>query len=88
MLTKIVTVLFMLAILGSLASGLIFLIKDNGSTERTVKALTLRIGLSVFLFLLLMVGVFTGVIKPHGIYPNPPASSVPQATPNSNTATE
>lgn len=84
MLTKIMIVLFMLAILGSLASGLIFLIKDNGSTERTVKALTLRIGLSVFLFLLLMVGVFTGVIKPHGIYPNPPAASVQHNTPPAN----
>ena len=88
MLTKIIIVLFMLAILGSLASGLIFMIKDNGSTERTVRALTLRIGLSVFLFLLLMVGIYTGVIKPHGIYPDPPVSSVPHnGTPeNSNPA--
>lgn len=82
MLTKILIVLVLLAILGSLASGLIFLIKDNGSTERTVKALTVRIGLSVFLFLMLMVGIFTGVIKPHGINPNLPPPNLPESTPN------
>lgn len=82
MLTKILIVLVLLAILGSLASGLIFLIKDNGSTERTVKALTVRIGLSVFLFLMLMLGIFTGVIKPHGINPHAPPSNLPNSTPN------
>jgi hypothetical protein len=75
MLPKIFIVLILLAILGSLASGLIFLIKDNGNSTRTAKALTVRIGLSVFLFLMLMLGIYTGVIQPHGIYPNAPASS-------------
>lgn len=86
MLTKILIVLVLLAILGSLASGLIFLIKDNGSTERTVKALTVRIGLSVFLFLMLMVGIFTGVIKPHGIYPTAPAMQPSASTPDNSPA--
>ena len=86
MLTKILIVLVLLAILGSLASGLIFLIKDNGSTERTVKALTVRIGLSVFLFLMLMVGIFTGVIKPHGIYPTAPAMQPSDSTPDNSPA--
>lgn len=88
MLTKILIVLVLLAILGSLASGLIFLIKDNGSTERTVKALTVRIGLSVFLFLMLMLGIFTGVIKPHGINPHMPASNTANSVPPANSAAE
>ena len=75
MLTKIFIIATLLAILGSLASGLIYLIKDNGRSTRTAKALTVRIGLSVFLFLMLMLGIFTGVIKPHGIYPTAPASA-------------
>ena len=75
MLPKIFIVLTLLVILGSLASGLIFLIKDNGTSTRTAKALTVRIGLSVLLFLMLMLGIFTGVIKPHGIYPNAPANT-------------
>lgn len=67
MLPKLFAVLMLVAILGSLASGLIFLIKDNGQSTRTAKALTWRIGLSVFLFLVLMLGIYTGVIQPHGI---------------------
>lgn len=88
MLTKILIVLVLLAILGSLASGLIFLIKDNGGTERTVKALTVRIGLSVFLFLMLMLGIFTGVIKPHGINPHAPSANAANSVPPTNSATQ
>ncbi|RRQ23096.1 twin transmembrane helix small protein [Thiohalobacter thiocyanaticus] len=73
MLPKLFIVLVLLVILGSLASGLIFLIKDKGDSDRTVKALTWRIGLSVTLFLLLMLGYATGVLQPHGVYPHPPA---------------
>ncbi len=69
MLIKTFIVLVLLAIIGSLASGLIFLVKDNGQSERTVKALTFRIVLSVSLFALLMLGIFTGIIEPHGIRP-------------------
>lgn len=86
MLTKIFIVLVLLAILASLASGLIFMIKDHGQSERTVKALTLRIGLSVFLFAMLMLGIFTGVIKPHGIYPSAPAPHAPPGNAESRTA--
>lgn len=74
MLAKIVVVLILVAILVSLGSALIYLIKDNGQSTRTAKALTVRIGLSLFLFLMLMLGVYTGVIKPHGIYPIPQQS--------------
>ncbi|MFN2308289.1 MAG: twin transmembrane helix small protein [Gammaproteobacteria bacterium] len=81
MLINIFIVLVLLAILGSLASGLIFLVRDNGQSDRTVKALTVRIGLSVLLFLILMLGIYTGVIKPHGIYPNAPASQGQVAPP-------
>ena len=69
MLIKTLIVLVLFAIIGSLASGLIFLVKDNGQSDRTVKALTFRIVLSVSLFALLMLGIFTGYIEPHGIQP-------------------
>ena len=52
----------LLAIVGSLFSGLFFLYQDRGSGERTVRALTLRIGLSLTLFILLLVGFRTGLI--------------------------
>ncbi|HPR07527.1 MAG TPA: twin transmembrane helix small protein [Denitromonas sp.] len=59
---RIVVVLFLVAILISLGSALTFLLRDNGKGPRVVRALTLRVGLSIGLFLLLMVGFATGII--------------------------
>lgn len=67
---KIIVVAFMLAILASLASALFAMVRDRGSSHRTVKALTLRVALSVGLFVLLLIGFATGLITPHGIYPH------------------
>lgn len=73
MLIKVLIVITLLAIVVSLGSGMLFLVKDKGQGNRTVRALTIRIALSVSLFALLMLGIFTGHIKPHGIYPSGPA---------------
>lgn len=64
---KIIIILLFLAALGSLASAMVFLVKDKGETNRTAKALTYRIGISVFIFILLIVAYFAGYIEPHGI---------------------
>jgi hypothetical protein len=69
MVTKIFIVLALFAILISLGSAMLYLVKDKGQSNRTVKALSVRIALSVALFALLMLGVATGFITPHGIYP-------------------
>ncbi len=66
MLVKILIIVMLLLIGGSLFSALYYLMKGETS-ERTVKALTWRIGLSLALFLLVMLGYFTGVIG----QPNP-----------------
>lgn len=71
MLFKSIVVVLLLAILASLASGLVFLIRDKGESERTVRSLTIRIGLSIALFVLLIIGFATGLIQPHGITPAP-----------------
>jgi hypothetical protein len=52
----------MFFILASLASAMYYLIKDKGHGTRAVKSLTLRIGLSVLLFALLMLGTYFGFI--------------------------
>jgi hypothetical protein len=49
-----------------------FLINDKGESDRTVKSLTIRITLSIALFLMLIIGYFTGMIQPHGISPEAP----------------
>lgn len=61
MFTVLVLVMF-LAILGSLFSGLFFLYRERGNSTRTVKALTLRIGLSIALFLMLMLSFRFGLV--------------------------
>jgi hypothetical protein len=69
MLIKSLIVLVLIAILVSLFSGMFFLVKDNGQSKRTVKALTIRIALSIILFILIMLAFATGLIQPHGIFP-------------------
>ena len=59
---KIVVILFVLLILASLGSALFFLITDRGQSKRIVTALTLRVGLSVALFLVLMAGHYFGLV--------------------------
>ena len=79
MFIKILILTLLALILLSLTSGLFFLIRDKGRSERTVKALTVRIALSVALFAILVVGYLTGHIHPHGIYPaTPPAGGQPR----------
>ena len=69
MLIKTLIILVLLAILYSLFSGMFFMLKDKGKSQRAVKALTIRITLSVILFILLMLAFATGLIHPHGIVP-------------------
>ncbi|MBK7648184.1 MAG: twin transmembrane helix small protein [Betaproteobacteria bacterium] len=59
---RVVVVLLLLAIVGSLFSGLVFLYRDRGAGQRTARALTLRIGLSITLFILLLAGFRFGLI--------------------------
>ncbi len=75
MIVKSFIVFVFLAILASLACGLFYLIHDKGHSPRTVKALTWRISLSLGLFILLIVGYAAGIIKPHGVIPDPPRPS-------------
>jgi succinate dehydrogenase/fumarate reductase cytochrome b subunit len=67
MITTIVILILLAAIVYNLGAGLYFMMTDKGQTDRTVKALTRRIGLSVLLIVLVIVGILAGVIKPHGI---------------------
>ncbi|MGV6851410.1 MAG: DUF2909 domain-containing protein [bacterium] len=60
---------FLLLIIINLGAGLWYLLIDKGQTDRTVKALTRRIILSISLIALLTLGYFTGIIHPHGVIP-------------------
>ena len=64
---RIVALLFIVFILGSLASALYYLIKDKGQSDRAVKMLTIRVGLSLALFILLMAGYYFGIVPQSGL---------------------
>jgi formate/nitrite transporter FocA (FNT family) len=49
-------------ILLSLGSALVFLIRDQGKSKRTVKMLAIRVGLSITLFIVLMASYKLGFI--------------------------
>ena len=49
-------IVVMLGILISLSSGLYFLVRDRGKTERTVISLSIRVALAILLLILLALG--------------------------------
>ena len=59
---RIVVILFIAVLLFSRGSARYYMSRDRGSGERTAKALTVRIALSVILFLMLIIGFQSGVI--------------------------
>lgn len=63
---KIVIIVFVILILFSLGSALYYLVRDKGTTDRTVKALTYRVGLSIALFAILMLSFYFGLIPGKG----------------------
>jgi hypothetical protein len=50
----------------SLGSALFYLMRDKGGSDKTVNALTVRIGLSVALFLLLLFAHWMGWVRTTG----------------------
>ena len=69
MFTEIVILAILSLIIVSLFSGMFFLLRDRGQSTRMVKALTVRIVLSLVLFALLMIGYWAGWLHPHGLLP-------------------
>ncbi|KAF1712161.1 hypothetical protein CSC70_01105 [Pseudoxanthomonas kalamensis DSM 18571] len=66
-LKTLLIIAFLILIVWNLGAGLYYLLVDKGQSKRTVNALTRRIALSVGLILLVMLGIWSGWIKPHGI---------------------
>lgn len=64
---KAIVVLLLLFILFALGSALYFLVRDRDSSDRIVRALTWRIGLSLLVFVLLFIAFALGWITPHSI---------------------
>jgi succinate dehydrogenase/fumarate reductase cytochrome b subunit len=67
MVGKLIIVAFLAVILYNLGAGLYYMMVDKGTTNRTVKALTRRIALSVGLILIVMFSIWMGWITPHDL---------------------
>lgn len=65
---KFIVLLLLGFVVVSLFSGLYFLVKDKGQTNRTANALSLRIGLSIVVIVVVMIAGATGIIE---MNPNP-----------------
>lgn len=66
-LVKFVVLLMLVAIVVNLGSALYQLARDTGDSKQMLRALTWRIGLSVLLFVLLLLGSWAGWITPDGV---------------------
>ncbi|MCL4185280.1 MAG: twin transmembrane helix small protein [Burkholderiaceae bacterium] len=62
----IVAIAFVL-IIASLASALVFLIRDRGRTRNTLRALGLRVGFSIALFVFILFANWMGWIHSTGV---------------------
>ncbi len=67
MIFKAIIIGLLLFVIFSLGQALTYMIKDEGKSDRMLNALTKRIGISVLIFILLLVGQAVGLIQPHGL---------------------
>jgi hypothetical protein len=64
---RILVLFLVFVMLASLFSGLFFLYKDKGGSDRMVKALTIRIAVAITIFMILMGSYYFGLIPPQGL---------------------
>ncbi len=64
---RLLVIAVLIAIVASLGTALYHLATGHGDSGKMVRSLTVRVGLSVALFLLLMIAWRLGWIHPHGI---------------------
>ena len=64
---KIILITIFLFIIFSLAMALFSFVKKDGDSDKMIKALTFRIGLSIALIVIMMLGAQFGLIAPHGM---------------------
>ena len=64
---RILVFVLLAAIVSSLGIGLYHLSSGSGNSNKMLRALTVRIALSILLFVLLMIAWRAGLITPHGL---------------------
>lgn len=64
---KVALVVVFLVVVFNLGQALYFMMTDKDGSKRTVWALTRRIGLSLVLIIMVIVGIKMGWVHPHGV---------------------
>jgi hypothetical protein len=64
---KILIIVLLIAVVASLFSGLYFVYRDKGNSNRAVISLTIRIVLSLLVFAILMGSYYFGLIPQRGL---------------------
>ena len=79
MYAKVIIVVLLLAILTSLMTSMVFLVRDRSDRKRTLTGLKVRVALSVTLILFVLLSWQQGWIQPHAMMrtPLPTPSAVP-----------
>jgi len=64
---RIIILILVVAVLASLFAGLFFVYKDKGNSNRAVISLTIRIALSIVVFVILIGSYYFGLIPERGL---------------------
>ena len=64
---RIVIIILLIAVLASLFSGLYFVYKDRGASNRAVISLTIRIAISILVFVILIGSYYFGLVPERGL---------------------
>ncbi len=64
---RVLVIAVFVGILVSLGTALYQLTRSGGDSKKMIRALAIRVGLSLALFLLLMIAWYAGLIQPHGL---------------------
>ena len=59
---RVIIILFLLGIFASLGSALFYMVRGPQDSRRMARALAIRVGLSITLFVMLMLGFYFGLI--------------------------
>ncbi|PCI21498.1 MAG: hypothetical protein COB62_03365 [Piscirickettsiaceae bacterium] len=76
-LIKYLVIIVLITIVYNLFKAFYHLSKRKSSPKDVLKALVVRIGLSIALFISLLMASYFGLIKPHGLVPQPPVEQQP-----------
>lgn len=66
---KLIVLVLLVAAVVSLFRALWSLVREEGGSRRTMRALAWRVGFSVAVFLLLLLSMYMGWIRPHDVNP-------------------